>query len=192
MRKPTKEVDEYIRENLRYDPETGYLWWIKESDHRVGKKRDLDKSADYIHKNSGYVNVNLSLTGGQFPYRAHRVAWFLHYGSWPDKSLDHINGIKTDNRIENLRPATQQENDRNRKAYKGCSSKYKGVSWSKSCQKWKSYIRSNQRQEHLGIYSSEEEAAQAYDKAARERFGDYACLNFPEEHEQGAIHGHDV
>ena len=191
MLKPTKEDEDYIRENLRYDPETGYLWWVKPH-YGLGRKRDLDKPIGYGNKHLDYIPLTLYSTSGQLNYRAHRVAWFLHYGSWPDELIDHINGVKTDNRVENLRAATCKENDRNRKAYKGFSSKYKGVSWHKGSQKWRSYLKLNERQEHLGLYVSEEEAARVYDKAAREQFGEYACLNFPEEHEQGALHGHDL
>jgi len=191
MRKPTKEDEDYIRENLRYDPETGHLWWTKPSESKQGRRR-LDKPTGTVHKRHGYVVFNIGLSEGRVLCRAHRIAWFLHYGSWPKDMLDHINGIRNDNKIENLRAATPKENDRNRKSYKECSSKYKGVSWDKRCQKWRSYIKFNLRQKHLGIYTSEEEAARAYDKAARECFGDYACLNFPDQHEQGALHGHDL
>jgi hypothetical protein len=192
MPKHTEEMDEHIRENLRYDPETGYLWWIKESEHRQGNKKDLNKPAGYIHNTEKYVFLNLNLTSGKTVYTAHRVAWFLHYGFWPKEMLDHINGIRDDNRVKNLREATKNQNEMNKKKRLGCSSKYKGVYYKKDRQKWVSYMKINGQRKHLGIYTSEEEAARAYDKAAREYFGDYACLNFPEEHEQGAIHGHDV
>ena len=74
----------------------------------------------------------------------------------------------------------------------GSSSKYKGVSWNKARKKWEVQFKNNYKSVYLGAYTSEEEAARAYDKAVREHFGDYARLNFPEEHEQGALHGHDV
>ena len=187
MRIHTEEVSEYIRENLRYDPETGYLWWIKPSKNNVKTPRNLNKPVGTLHQ-KGYFRIKILSTA----MSCHRVAWFLYYGSWPKDILDHTNGIGTDNRIENLRCATDKENSRNRRSVKGSSSKYKGVSWNKEKQKWHSLITLNYRGKHLGYYASEEEAARAYDKAAREQFGDYACLNFPDEHEQGATHGHDV
>jgi hypothetical protein len=188
MRKPIKEMEEYIRENLRYDPETGFLWWTKESEHRVGKKRDLDKPVGYAQNTGKYVAVHLVLTNRRVCYDAHRIAWFLHYGSWPKDTLDHINGLRTDNRVENLRQATDKENNRNKRSRAGSSSKYKGVSWHKDNQNWQARCNSK----YLGSYTQEEEAARVFDKAARELHGDYARLNFPDEQEQGALHGHDV
>jgi len=188
MRKLTEEEENYIRENLKYDPETGYLWWTKPSG-----KRKLNKPVGSL--GNGYLTFSLPTTSlvsnTRLFQRAHRVAWFLHYGVWPDELVDHINGIKTDNRIENLRLATHKENHRNRKSHKGSSSKYKGVTWSKRDSKWCSYIYYD-KMKHLGSYTSEEEAARTYDKAARELYGEFACLNFPEGHEQGATHGPDV
>ena len=186
MRIHTEEMNEYIRENLRYDLETGHLWWIKPSENGVRTPRNLNKPVGTLH-HEGYFRIKILSTN----MSCHRTAWFLYYGHWPKGFLDHINGVKTDNRVENLRLATNKENLRNQKSRKG-SSKYKGVSWQKGNQKWRSCITVNERKEHLGYYASEEAAAYAYDKAAREQFGDYACLNFPEEYEQGALNGHDV
>ena len=191
MRKLTEEDENYIRENIKYDSETGYLWWNKLPEGKY-TRRLLDKPAGFVHNTEGYVLLNLRLPSGTTVCRAHRIAWFLYYGSWPKDLLDHINGIKDDNKIKNLREATKNQNEMNKKKRSDCSSKYKGVCWSKEKQKWTSYIRINRRRKHLGVYASEEEAAGAYDKAARKLFGEYAFLNFPDEHEQGALNGHDV
>lgn len=187
MRKHTKEDEVYLRDNIKYDSETGYLWWTKPS-----RTRKLNKPIGGPHT-EGYLRFSLKLPSGKrYSILTHRFCWFLYYGQWPKEMLDHINGIKTDNRIENLRLATDEENNRNRRSTKSSSSKYKGVSWHKRVKKWISKITLNCRAKHLGYYSSEKEAALAYDKAAREHFRDYACLNFPDEHEQGALNGHDV
>lgn len=192
MRKPTKEEESFFKDNLRYDPETGELWWVKESERKDGKRRNLSRPVGSLSNGHLVIGLPKSVTGNQLWYpKVHRVAWFLHHNNWPDKQIDHINGDGKDNRIENLRLTTSQQNNLNRKALKGTSSKYKGVYWHKLTQKWCSSIKFNRIDRYLGVYVSEEEAARAYDKAARETFGEYARLNFPEEHEQEAVNGLD-
>ncbi|MDD5011850.1 MAG: AP2 domain-containing protein [Phycisphaerae bacterium] len=93
--------------------------------------------------------------------------------------VDHKDGDGLNNTRENLRIATARENAYNRKKYrKKCSSKYKGVSQEKKSKKWRAIIYHKRRKIHLGMFDSETEAAKAYDKAARELFGEYAKLNF--------------
>ncbi len=92
--------------------------------------------------------------------------------------VDHINGNRLDNRRCNLRLATPQENGRNKPSLGG-KSKFKGVTRNSQSKNWRAYIVVDRRQFHLGSFESEEAAARAYDNAARERFGEFACLNFP-------------
>ena len=94
---------------------------------------------------------------------------------------DHINHNGLDNRKCNLRVCTVKENSYNRSPLKGCTSKYKGVCWLKKKRKWMFQIRANQRSEYYsGVFSSEAEAALAYDLKADELFGRFAYLNFPQ------------
>ena len=93
--------------------------------------------------------------------------------------VDHINGDRLDNRRRNLRAATHTENLRNSRKNSRGSSRFKGVSRCKSSGKWRAYIRSG-TQVHLGHFATEEAAARAYDRAALERFGAFAKLNFPD------------
>lgn len=96
---------------------------------------------------------------------------------WADK-IDHVNRIKKDNRLENLRNVTNAQNCMNMsKRITPTSSKYKGVTWYKSLNKWAARICINYRSKHLGYYNTEEEAALAYNKAASFYFGEYANLN---------------
>jgi hypothetical protein len=90
---------------------------------------------------------------------AHRVIWLLHSGQWPADQIDHINRIRTDNRICNLREATNRENQNNRNGSKSSSSGMTGVYWNLKLKKWKTCITIDGKQKHLGYFSSPEEAA---------------------------------
>jgi len=97
--------------------------------------------------------------------------------------IDHINRIPLDNRRSNLRICTQAQNVCNAGKHNGstkCSSKYKGVSWSKVARKWIANIHHKKHRIYLGLYEKEIEAAKVYDKAANKYHKEFACLNFPE------------
>lgn len=94
---------------------------------------------------------------------------------------DHINHNGLDNRKGNLRICTQAENVRNKRKSAGKSSQYKGVCWNKQQSRWRAYIAGGERYRYLGNFKNEEDAARAYDKAARDQYGQFACCNFPEE-----------
>lgn len=96
----------------------------------------------------------------------------------PDNmQIDHKNDNGLDNRKLNLRVCTSGQNAQNRPSQKGASSKFKGVSWSKKKKKWRSVLHQNDKSIHIGYYDNEIEAACAYDKAAKELFGEFAYLN---------------
>ena len=90
---------------------------------------------------------------------------------------DHINGDRLDNRRENLRICTPNQNQFNSRKWKKKSSKFKGVSWYKRDKCWRAYVNKNRQQFHLGYFQSEKDAGEAYNKKAKELFGKYACLN---------------
>ena len=92
--------------------------------------------------------------------------------------VDHRNGDTLDNRKENLRPCSNQQNCCNRGAIANTSSRFKGVSFHRLTGKWAARIRVNYELKHLGLYLSEEAAAKAYDKAAIELHGEFAHTNF--------------
>ena len=100
----------------------------------------------------------------------------------PDGMMcDHINGRTLDNRKANLRSATRLQNSWNlSKSSRVGYSKYKGITFYKSKQKWGAQICVDGRRIFLGKFEDETEAAKAYDKAAKKYFGEYAKLNFPE------------
>jgi hypothetical protein len=91
--------------------------------------------------------------------------------------IDHWNGNGLDNRKENLRVATKSQNAANR-FKQGGSSKYKGVSWYAPLGQWRSRIKKDKHDIHIGYFDVEEDAARAYDEKAQELFGEYARTNF--------------
>lgn len=96
--------------------------------------------------------------------------------------VDHINNDKLDNRRENLRLVTRSVNEQNKPSPNG-TSKFKGVHWAGKARKWRAGIKVNYRMIHLPYFESEEDAARAYDRAARLYFGELAYQNFPNESE---------
>lgn len=96
--------------------------------------------------------------------------------------VDHINGNRLDNRRENLRRVSHQQNQRNKRQSKARrSSRFKGVFKSRRLGKWCAQIEVNERSIHVGVFTDERDAALAYDAAARYYFEDFAALNFPDE-----------
>ena len=101
-------------------------------------------------KRDGYVYICVK---GRRYFRS-RLVWLMHTGSWPTNHIDHINRIKTDDRIENLRDVTHQQNHFNTGA--------KGYYWNKASQKWLTQIMVNGKSIHIGYYDTEAEASAAY------------------------------
>lgn len=122
---------------------------------------------------AGYAVSGIKISGKKICLYMHRMVM-----DNPKNVVDHINFDKLDNRKINLRECTQQENCWNSSPVGGRA--FKGVSLDKRNKKWKSYIRSEDRQVFLGYFKTEEEAAKAYDRGARKFFGVFARLNFPD------------
>ena len=104
----TEELLDRMKKFLAYDPQSGNIVF---TDNRFGAK-EIGQVAGYTDK--GYVR----LQHRDRHFMAHRVAWALHYGQWPEHTIDHINKDGTDNRIENLRDVPQAVNNRNKSPYK--------------------------------------------------------------------------
>jgi hypothetical protein len=151
---------EKLQELLSYDPETGIFTWLTQ--RQGGAKKG---TASGGKKLNGYINIKLY---GK-DYLAHRLAWLYVYGELPESFLDHINEIKDDNKISNLRLATRQENYHNiSKPQKNNKSGLLGVCRTNCGKKWRANICLNGKIKYLGVFNTAEEASEAYLKAKRE------------------------
>lgn len=106
-------------------------------------------------------------------YKAHRLVFLFHHGYLP-KCIDHINGIKSDNRIENLREATESQNKANRGKTKVNTSGFKGVFKAHHGKKWRAQIKHGNKQIFLGKFDNKEEAYAKYIESSKKYFGDFA------------------
>jgi hypothetical protein len=154
-----------LRKFLDYDPQTGVFTWLVSNNNRVpfGSKAGSPDCKGYL---------KIKIRKGR--YRAHRLAWLHFYGEWPGRYLDHVNGDKADNRIANLRSATNSQNMANTPARQNNTSGYKGENWSKELRKWRAQICVNGKNRHIGCFANIEDAAAAYARAAIEHFGEFA------------------
>ena len=138
---------------LVYNADTGLFY----------RTKNLQKPIGCIN-NRGYVVFRHKTK----LYQAHRVAWYLTYKCFPDFAIDHINEVKTDNRIGNLRLATHQQNMQNQHSpYSSNTSGYRGVCWCKKKNKWLAQIAVNKKRKHIGYFNTPELAHQAYIEAKK-------------------------
>ena len=148
-----------LKELVAYDPETGIFTRLVRTANstRVG---DIAGGVMAI----GYRIIKID---GR-PYRAHRLAWLYMTGDWPVDGMDHINGARDDNRISNLREATQTQNGQNQAIH--CNNKcgFMGVDWHRASGKWRSQIGFEGRLKHLGLFDSPDDAHAAYVAAKAE------------------------
>lgn len=136
-----------------FDYKNGQLVWKKVS---LKKIYLIGQVAGATH-HSGYRTIKIN----DIPYPAHRLMWVYHNGTIDENlQIDHINGDKTDNSIENLRLVTAQENAFNRSRLNA-----KGYTWNKKTNKWQAQIKANNIFKYLGSFLTEQEARNAYLKA---------------------------
>lgn len=153
-----KITAEFVRELFHYDPETGVFT------RRVTRQGMHGKAGNIAgtRKPNGYVSI--SILGAN--YRAHRLAWLYVHGTWPAGQIDHINRVRSDNRIANLRSVACAENIQNRDRQGNNASGFKGVFRAKGNRRWTAQITANGVQMHLGTYETAEAAHAAYCAAA--------------------------
>lgn len=134
---------DYLKNILKYDKNKGLFYW-KNPKARNVKEGQLTGNK----QKSGYITITVDSK----QYLAHRLAWLYEYGVFPKNDIDHINGIRDDNRIENLRECTRQQNMYNRRLNKDSTSGVKNVHWSATSNKWRVRIRVNGKQIQLGVW----------------------------------------
>ena len=139
-----------LRNQLRYDPDTGEFWWTVPH-----HKRQMNRPVGSYDRD-GYKRIfyNKRL------FALHRLAFYFMTGSMPLHCVDHINGVRDDNRWCNLRLATRAENMQNKKKQTNTVSQYPGLSFHAG--KWQCNIGFNNKRIYLGRYHTEEDAALAY------------------------------
>lgn len=127
-----------------------------------------------VAKNTSRKGYSKLKVDGRFVF-AHRVIWKMHHGDDPHQ-IDHINGDRADNRIENLRAAVGGENNRASRRNTSATG-FKGVIRASRSEKFEARIKLNGKQRHLGTYPTANDAARAYDAAAVEMHGSFAVTN---------------
>lgn len=166
---------EYVRSILDYDPNTGVLTWatrdVSHFDCLGAEKvcavynRDFaGKVAGTICGRDGYRTVFISGRN----YFAHRIIWLIVHGKWPDHQIDHINGDKLDNRLENLRDVTNQIN-----SWNVDHSRFSGAYWEKTRKRWRAEITNNGKTILIGRFKEKEAAMLAYQRAVNDIRGNF-------------------
>lgn len=149
-----------LRELLHYDPETGVFTRKVRTSNRIA----VGDVAGTLRPD-GYTKISVLNKS----YLAHRLAWLYVHGEWPKDQVDHRNGIRTDNRIANLRDLSGTLNQQNQRAAhsRNKSSGLLGASWDKRKGKWVAQISSTRTSRHIGYFETAKEAAAAYLEAKR-------------------------
>ena len=150
---------ERLRDALDYNPETGEFRW------KSPRKKVVVGSIAGCVSSDGYRRIRID--GDR--YRAHRLAWLYVNGRWPAFDIDHINGLRADNRIENLREARRGENNQNKRSPQtNNKSGFLGVTRRKDTGRWRAAIMISRKHISIGDFETPEEAYAAYLKAKAE------------------------
>lgn len=161
----------YLRQRLRYEPETGALIWLMRP-----VEFDYGWNARHAGKRAGTVKARgwRDVVIDDRTYRASRIIWQIVTGEPPLFEVDHWNGDRSDDRWGNLRHATKSQNMGNQKRHADGTSGFKGVVWVKKDCCWKAQIGHKYTTRYLGSFDTPEEAHAAYMAAALEAYGEFA------------------
>lgn len=153
---------------LIYDPVNGTFY-----------NRRVKRNVGSVCKHNGYVKLWV----GSKKYNAHRIAWVMTYGRMPPDCIDHINRVRSDNRICNLRSATVAQNIANSRVRSDNALGIKGVYYYKNKKLWNAQICVNQKHISLGYFKTLEEAVKVREEAALKYFGEFSIDSSHAEHE---------
>lgn len=175
MEVPSVIEPDFIGRLISYDAQTGLFVWRHRPESMFATTHAAKAWNTKFASERAFTHLD---SNGYFDgrifrklYRAHRIAWAVSYGEWPDGHIDHINGIRSDNRLENLRVVDgQKENAKNLRLSKNNTSGVTGVYLDRSRNLWVANIREGRKTYYLGSYRSINEAAAAR-KAAERRLG---------------------
>jgi hypothetical protein len=150
---------------VAYDPLTGQLTYLErprgyfksDKSWKTWNTRFSGRPAMNVKNSRGYLVGRVNNTS----MKAHRAAWALHYGRWPTYEIDHVNGNKMDNRIENLRDVRTSENGKNRPKQRNNTSGVTGVGYTQTTGKWFARIKVSQKLIHLGYFNTKEGAVRS-------------------------------
>lgn len=161
---------ELMRQTFCYPSPMGKLYWLK----TLGNRAIVLDEAGSLHP-EGYFRVRVK----GIDYPVHRIVYAMRHDIKlsVDIQIDHVNGNKSDNRITNLRIATNSENQRNQGTKTNSTSEFKGVHLRTGCIRWIAQISHNGEKIYLGSHCTPEQAAIAYNEAAKRLHGEYARLN---------------
>lgn len=174
MAKKANPTPEQLRQLLRYDPETGELFWMERGIEWFGSVWRMDAWNKRCSGKEAFTSTHGErYKCGRVLDRlklAHRVIWAIQTGAWPDGDVDHIDGDRANNAWSNLRSVSRSENMRNAKRFKSNTSGHVGVWWSSQVSKWMAEIKVDGEKLHIGSYDRIEDAAAAR-KAAEVQHG---------------------
>lgn len=159
-------TQEQMRALLSYDTLSGNITWASDCGGKDNKRIKAGTLAGCLNA-YGYIVIRVD----KVLYPAHRLAWFLESGIWPVQLIDHVNGVRSDNRLENLRLATASQNGVNRRASLPNTSGYRGVVRVRD--KWLAQIGIDGYHKNLGTFDTPEAAYDAYSAAVREHHGEF-------------------
>jgi hypothetical protein len=145
-------TQEKLKTLLSYDPDTGVLTWQSKPSRgiKVGRQAGTPTSQGYL---ALQINKKKMLV--------HRAIWFYVHGVWPPEEIDHINHVRDDNRLCNLRLANRLENSHNTQKHEKNLSGHKGVAWHNRNKKWQVQMRFAGKNYYVGQFSDLQDAIQA-------------------------------